>query len=188
MKLILPILLAAVAIGCGGGGETPTDPGSDTPANCFTANGNICMSVSPISISCADIRPGFEMNCSANVPMNISTKITSGKISVGVGTGGADYIWTSIVILPNTSPGNLTGQIPSTKVGAGCTSGTASHFVEVYDGEHPTFSTPGGRTLAVSSVSASVSWAHWPSSGLEGPVDAEVLSRCRRGLDQERVD
>jgi len=157
MKALLPVLLA-LAIACGG--DAPTNTSLDAPTNCFTVAGNICMTVAPVTITCTDIPPGFEMNCSANVPMNIPTTITTNLISVGVNTGFQDYIKTSIIIVPNTSPGNITAQVPSTKVGAGCTSGTSSRFVEVYDGNYPTSTNAGGRQLFVGSVQATFACTH----------------------------
>ena len=135
-----------------------TGSGPPAPASCFTTTGNICMSITPpITITCTDIPPGFLMACSATVPMNITSAITTGTISVGVATGGTDYIKTTINVTPNTAPGAITAQIPLTSgLLGGCTTGLENQFVEVYDGEYRTSTNPGGRQLLVESVQANM--------------------------------
>jgi hypothetical protein len=114
-----------------------------------------------MSVSCTDIPPGFTMKCSANVMMNITTTITTGTISIGVLVGGTDQIKTTIKIIPDTSPGALTAQIPETgDLGAGCTSGQDALFLYVYDGDYRTDTNPGGRALHSTTVPTTMSCTH----------------------------
>ena len=133
---------------------TPTPTPSPAPANCFTANGNICMSMAgTVTVSCTDVigNLGYAIasNCSANVPMNITTGIASGQITVKVVMGGGEDLRTTIVILPNTAPGQLTAQIPTARLSGGCNSTSTSHNVEVSDGPNP-----GGRLLFAGGVTS----------------------------------
>jgi hypothetical protein len=98
----------------------------------------------------------FDSDCSANIPMTITTAITSGTISVRVLIAGVSGIETRIVIVPNTAPGNLTAQIPLTYVPSPCsnTERRTSFHVSVVDGALSTFDTPGGRVLHAGNVAA----------------------------------
>ena len=166
-NIVWIVLVLVLVVGCSEGSteKTATEVTRKTPpsapANCYTTEGNICMSVSPITITCTDIPPGFLMECSANVPMDIKSAITSGTISVGVATGGTDYIKTTIKIIPDTAPGTITAQIPLTSgLMAGCTSGVQRQFVEVYDGDYRTETNPGGRVLLIEDVQADMTCSH----------------------------
>ena len=142
---------------------TPTPSPSPTPTpNPAPAPGTT--TVSPITVSCRNVehpRSGFieGSDCSANIPMTITTAITSGTISVKVLIHGASGIETRIIIVPNTAPGNLTAQIPVARVsGSGCGSiprNTSLH-VTVVDGPLSTFTSPGGRVLWASNVAATL--------------------------------
>jgi hypothetical protein len=93
--------------------------------------------------------------------MNITTLVTTGTISVGVATGGQDYIKTTVNVIPNTVPGTLTANIPLTgNLLAGCTTGLQNQFVEVYDGNYRTSTDTTGRGLFVESVPANMTCLH----------------------------
>ncbi|MBI4265735.1 MAG: hypothetical protein HY657_15275 [Acidobacteria bacterium] len=129
---------------------TPPTP-TPAPASCTPGPGGTCMSMSRITVTCTFIPPGFEKNCSAVLPMHINTPITSGRITVQV-FGFGDPFRTVVMIIPNTAPGAITVQIPSTRLGSGCgTSGIQNVLVNVVDGP-----VPGGRFLWGNSVEANV--------------------------------
>lgn len=166
LRLVLAAGVSLPALGAFCAGDTPTAAKSPSaPAACtaVTNRSNTCITLSQSSVSCVAAPLVFpspftpSMKCSANVPMNITTAITSGRISVGL-LVAFDQITTSIIIIPNTTPGALTAQIPqSAAIAPYCRNGVQNLTLYVYDGDPPANSIARGRILWNTGVTASVS-------------------------------
>lgn len=138
-------------------GTPPPSTPPPTSASCFVANGppSLCVTMSPITVSCRTLPNRFEQECSATLPMVVHTAITSGVITVGIhgyGVSARDFM-TTINIIPNTAPGAMTVQIPTRRMGAGCgTSGVRSDLVNIFDGPYD----PPHRVLFATGVQSTV--------------------------------